>query len=133
MAIPFLSDIERWITEHGSATILKEHLVFLQARLSALREEIAKREKENADLKARIADLEKKPSAAVVPKDLFEERGAYFKRRVGGGYHDAVYCFRCFQSTSPFPPGEQFSCQCGWFSSFTEDALPNILRALPQD
>lgn len=130
MAIPIISDIERWINEHGSATILKEHLSFVQAKLGALKEEIAKREEENADLKARVADLENKLASASILEEFVEERGALFKRRTGGGYQNAVYCPRCRQSASPFPPGEEFNCQCGWFSSFTENELPNVLRSL---
>lgn len=131
MAIPILSDIERWITEHGSAAILKEHMAFLQAKISALKDEVSKREKENSDLKAKVADLEKKLVAFAVAEDFVEERGALFKRRASGGYHNAVYCPKCRQSASPFPPGEEFNCQCGWFSSFTEGELPDVLKALP--
>ncbi len=128
MAIPILSDIERWITEHGSAAILKEHMAFLQAKLGALKDEVAKREKENSDLIAKVADLEKKLSTFAVAEEFVEKRGALFKLRTSGGYHDTVYCPRCRQSTAPFPPGEEFNCQCGWFSSFTERELPDVLK-----
>ena len=131
MAIPILSDIERWITEHGSSVILKEHLALLQAKLGTLNDEVAKLEKENADLKARVAELEAKVSSAAVSEAFVEERGALFKRRSGGGYHNAVYCPKCRQSASPFPPGEEFNCQCGWFSSFTEAELQNVMSNLP--
>jgi cell division septum initiation protein DivIVA len=131
MAIPILSDIERWITEHGSSVILKEHLALLQAKLGALKDEVAKREKENADLKARVAQLEKQLASTAVAEQFVEERGALFKRRSIGGYHNAVYCPRCHNSASSFPPGEQFNCQCGWFSSFTERELPSVIATLP--
>ena len=130
MAIPVLSDIERWITEHGSAAILKEHLSFLKAKLGALKDEVTKREKENADLKSKVAELEEKLTSALILETFVEKRGALFKRRAGGGYHNAVYCPRCRQSTSPFLPGEEFSCKCGWFSSFTERELQRVLNAL---
>ena len=103
----------------------------LQAKLGTLKDEVAKREKENADLKARVAELEAKVSSAAVTEAFFEERGALFKRRSGGGYHNAVYCPKCRQSASPFPPGEEFNCQCGWFSSFTEAELQNVMSNLP--
>jgi hypothetical protein len=130
MAISILSDIERWITEHGSAVILKEHRSFLQAQLGAAKDDVTKLEKENADLKSKVAELEKKLASALVSEQFVEERGALFKRRAGGGYHSAVYCPSCRQSASPFPPGEEFNCKCGWFSSFTERELPSVLHAL---
>lgn len=131
MSIPILGEIERLITEHGSATILKEHLALLQTNLGLLKDEIAKREKENVDLRSRVAELEQQLKSQSVIIEFVEERGALFKRRSNGGYHNAVYCPRCHQSASPFPPGAEFNCVCGWFSSFTERELPNIIAQLP--
>ncbi len=131
IGIPVLSEIERWIAEHGSATVLKEHLAFLQVKLTALREEVALLERENAELKQQVIELEGKLKTATVAEHFIEERGALFKRRTNGEYHNAVYCPKCRQSASPFPPCEEFNCACGWFSSFTERELPNILRELP--
>ena len=131
MAIPILTEIERWITEHGSAAILKEHLSFLQAKLVALKDEITNRERQNASLKAQVAELEQQLAANSATEKFIEEAGALFKRRVAGGYHNAVYCPKCHLSTSPFPPGAEFNCQCGWFSSFTELELPAVHARLP--
>jgi hypothetical protein len=130
MAIPILSEIERFIVEHGSSVVLKEHLALLQNKLVLLKDEISKLEKENSDLKTEVSKLTKKLSAQSVAQEFTEERGALFKRKPSGGYHSAVYCPRCFQSAAPFPPGAEFSCNCGWFSSFTESELQHVIASI---
>ena len=51
-----------------------------------------------------------------------EHRGAYFKPKKGGGYHQAVYCGSCKTPTSyegEIPINDKkFKCKCGWVSSF---------------
>ncbi len=130
MSIPVLSEIERLITEHGSAVILKERNALLQDKLVLLKEELAKLEKENGDLKAQVATLNQQLSANAAAQEFQEERGALFKRKPGGGYHNAVYCPKCHHSTTPFPPGAEFCCDCGWFSSFTERELAAIIASI---
>lgn len=130
MGIPVLADIERWITEHGSATVLKEHLALLQAKLGTLKDEIAKLERDNADLRAKLSEATAQLATSSHASEFVEERGALFKRKPGGGFQTAVYCPHCRQSTSSFPPGEEFNCKCGWFSAFTERELPNVLQDL---
>lgn len=131
MPLPILGEIERLITEHGSAAVLKEHVELLRAKLDVLKDDVAKLEKENAALKQRVRGLEEAAASAPPPDTFEEEEGALFKRRPGGGYHNAVYCPRCHTSTSPFPPGAEFNCmKCGWFSSFTEGDLPKVINRL---
>lgn len=130
MSLPILGEIERLITEHGSAVILKERNALLHDKLVLLKEEVAKLEKENSDLKAQISTLNKQLSAHTAAHEFQEERGALFKRKPGGGYHDVVYCPKCRHSVAPFPPGANFTCDCGWFSSFIERDLPGILAGL---
>lgn len=73
MAIPILSDIEKLINEHGSATILRERLALardqyealeknnsaLMQENAALKEENQRLELDNAKLREKIGDLEK--------------------------------------------------------------------------
>lgn len=131
MALQIFREIERLITEHGSAAILKERNSLLRDQIDILKSEFTKLDRENSDLKRRNAELEKRLAASEENEQFVEERGALFKRRPQGGYHNAVYCPKCRQSASPFPPGEEFNCTCGWFSAFTEDELPTIMRSLP--
>jgi hypothetical protein len=131
MAIPIFGEIERFITEHGSSVVLKERLSLLQDKLVLLKEEVSKLEQDNGDLKTQVAELQSKLASASHAEQFEEERGALFKRRAGGGYYQAVYCPRCCQSASPFPPGAEFNCNCGWFSSFTEGELAGVMSQLP--
>ncbi|MDO9371276.1 MAG: septum formation initiator family protein [Gammaproteobacteria bacterium] len=108
----------------------KEHIALLQTKVGLLKDEFAKLEKENTKLKKRVAELEQQLSTSAESEEYVEERGALFKRRPGGGYHNAVYCPRCHSSTSPFPPGAEFNCQCGWASSFTEGELQSVISSL---
>ena len=124
MALPIFKELERLITEHGSAAILKERNALLKDQLDLLKAEFTKLERRNAELERRLATSEQK-------EQFVEENGALFKRRREGGYHKAVYCPKCRQSTAPFPEGAEFVCSCGWFSSFTEDKLPTIMNSLP--
>lgn len=53
---------------------------------------------------------------------FIEHRGAFFKRKSGGGFHQSVYCGACklsaaIDSRAPFQD-LQFRCKCGWVSSF---------------
>ena len=51
-----------------------------------------------------------------------EYRGAYFKPKKGGGYHQVVYCGSCKTPTSYEGDiqflDKKFKCKCGWVSSF---------------
>jgi len=131
MAIPILGEIERFISEHGSSVVLKERLALLQDKLILLKEEVSKLEKSNTDLKTQVAELQSKLASASRVEQFEEERGALFKRRAGGGYHQAVYCPKCHQSASSFPPGAEFNCNCGWSSSFTARELSDVMSQLP--
>ena len=51
-----------------------------------------------------------------------EYRGAFFKHKSGGGFHNVVYCGACklpvaIDSRAQFLD-LQFKCKCGWVSSF---------------
>src|SRR5687767_554652 len=91
--------IERLITEHGSAAILRERLLFLGEQAKTL-------EKENVDLKKRVTELEKltgslasQLQSKTKEAEFIEHRGAYFKRKPDGSYHRAVYCPICRNPT----------------------------------
>ena len=127
------SEIERWITEHGSAAILEKHLAFFR--------DIANRaEKEKAELQNQLAECKKENEKVAAQlesyrrsEEFVECRGALFKRKKGGGYVHAVYCPTHKVSCAPFPPGESFCCpQCSWFSSFRESQLGVVLQEIDQ-
>lgn len=52
MSIPILGEIERLITEHGSAVILKERVAQLREQIDILEQKTAVFERENKELKS---------------------------------------------------------------------------------
>ncbi|MFH1818178.1 MAG: hypothetical protein ABIK08_00605 [Pseudomonadota bacterium] len=61
-------------------------------------------------------------SSRLSSEQFAEYRGAFFKRKPGGGYHEVVYCGSCKTPTAINNHvkflHEQFVCKCGWKSSF---------------
>lgn len=113
-----------------SIGVCKEHVALLQTKISFIKDEVTKLEEENTNLKQRISELHKQAAASAKSEEYSENRGALFKRRPGGGYHNAVYCPRCHLSTFSFPPGAEFNCNCGWVSSFTEGELASVITSI---
>jgi hypothetical protein len=66
-------------------------------------------------------------------KDEFvEARGALFKRKPGGGYHETVYCPSCKMPLSSFGGDFPYSCdRCKVHLDFFLQDLPTILKGLP--
>ena len=58
MAIPILGEIERLITEHGSAVILKERVAQLREQMELLEKKATAFERENEELKTKCITLE---------------------------------------------------------------------------
>jgi predicted RNA-binding Zn-ribbon protein involved in translation (DUF1610 family) len=58
MGIPFLADIERLITEHGSAAILRERLSLAAEQYAALERKVAELESENTKLNSENSELQ---------------------------------------------------------------------------
>jgi hypothetical protein len=133
MPIPFLSEIERLITEHGSAAVLRERLALANDRFVNLERQVSELEQENAGLRERCDELERQRASEAATKQFEEGRGgALFKRKPGGGYVLAVYCPTCNRATAPWPPDSgQFVCEpCAWFSTFTNHELAAVLAEL---
>lgn len=127
-----LSDIQFLITEHGSSSILRERLLLINEKAQILENQVA-------DSKARIANLEQEKAeltrqvTALTRLDQFEEhRGAFFKRKSKGGYHDAAYCPVCHIPLSGLDPGYPLTCnRCQWiWEAFSSRDLPRILLEL---
>ena len=55
-----IEPLERLITEHGSAAILREHLALLKTQASILETKITELNSENQNLKAEVKDLRQK-------------------------------------------------------------------------
>lgn len=132
MGIPFLSEIERLINEHGSATVLRERLALANDQFVLLERKVAQLQQENAQARQRCDELERQLARYLQAEQFEECRGALFKKRPGGGYALAVYCPTCRKSTSAFPEGEQYVCgPCNWFSAFREVQIAAVMAELP--
>jgi FtsZ-binding cell division protein ZapB len=53
-----LAPIEKWINEHGSASILRDHVALLKEKMAALEEKASVLEKKNSELERQNAELE---------------------------------------------------------------------------
>lgn len=135
MLVDLVKQISAWITEHGGSSVLRERLDLLRDRAVDLERKATQLEKENASLRTKTNQLEGE-LARYRSAEQFTEGpdGALFKRRADGSYGLGVYCPKCHQATSSFPPGSgQYHCDaCNWFSDFEASDLPKILAKLPR-
>ena len=128
------ADIERLITEHGSAAILRERLALIADQARAQEKQLAESQRRVADLEQENAQLKTKLAAAARADEFVEHRGALFKRKADGGYHQAVYCPLCHKPTGSLIDEMVYSCTeaCGWVGTFTPRQLPKIMSELPK-
>lgn len=130
-----IGQLERLINEHGSATILKEHLALVNTKLALLKENIEKLEKENADIKKENADIKQQLDRQKNSENFVEARGAFFKRLPDGGYSQTPYCPRCHNSMSSLRGRAPYECSnksCGHRADFKGAELGYILADLPK-
>jgi hypothetical protein len=83
------------ITEHGSSAVLDKHLAFVREQALALEKQVNDLQRENDNLKKHVADLLAKVTSKTALDEFVECRGALFKRKPTGGYHNAVFCPDC--------------------------------------
>lgn len=124
--------IEKLITEHGSATILRDHLALVRDQAKAVVEENEKLKRRVVELEDVVRSLTTELRSKKTEEEFVEHRGALFKKKPGGGYHLAVYCPNCRQPAGSIHAVMPFSCgQRHWSSAFTSGDLEKILKELP--
>jgi len=134
MAISIFGEIERLITEHGSAVILKEHLGLLNTKLGLLKEHVEKLEKENARLVGRNAELEQQEARQKKSEEFVEARGALFQRLPSGGYSETPRCPVCQRTMWCFEAMFPYECSddsCGHKANFKGSELSAVISKLP--
>ena len=89
------SMIGKWIGELPVADVLKQRLELVKEQYESLEAEVAKLRDENSVLRHRVTELESSLRNVAVDAEFIELRGALFKRKPNGSFHDAVYCPRC--------------------------------------
>ena len=135
MSIPILGEIERLINEHGSSTILKEHLALLNTKLALLKEHIEKLEKENASVIKENTDLKQQLTRQDERANFVEARGALFKRIPGGGYIETPHCPYCHRAMTCLRRALPFECSnksCNHVANFKGIELWSVLAKLPK-
>jgi hypothetical protein len=124
--------IERAINEHGSAAIMRERLDLIRDQAQALEKKMADLQDENTRLKKRIAELEADLAAKTKRNEFVEHRGALFKRKPTGAYHNAVFCPDCEGPMMSLEGELPFHCgPCKRSVSFSGRELPEIMGELP--
>lgn len=111
----------------------------LRERLTLFVDEAQRLEKENEELKERVAGLERQIADATEKlaesrkaEEFVEHEGALFKRGPGGDYIKAVYCPVCKTSTASQGDASPFTChRCRWVSSFLRIQLHGVMKRLP--
>ncbi|HYT60243.1 MAG TPA: hypothetical protein VEL06_08730 [Haliangiales bacterium] len=120
-----LREIQRMI-----ASLQSEHASIHESRI-ALMTENAELKRKLAALELRVADAEKRASQQQADLEQFvEHRGALFKRKPDGGFHEAVYCPKCHTSTSSPDGHAAYHCYCGWRADFNGFEFRKILKDL---
>jgi uncharacterized protein YlxW (UPF0749 family) len=76
--------IQKAITEHGSADIMRERLLLIREQADALQKKVADLDQENANLKKAVACLERDIASKTASEEFVEHRGALFKRKPSG-------------------------------------------------
>ena len=74
MAIPFLSEIERLITERGSAAILRERITLINEKYSTLEQKVIDLESQVTHLKGKIVNLESENNTLHLDKKELEAK-----------------------------------------------------------
>ncbi|OHB61681.1 MAG: hypothetical protein A2167_05160 [Planctomycetes bacterium RBG_13_46_10] len=72
-------------------------------------------------------------SLRLTSAQFTEYKGAFFKRKPDGGYHEAVYCGICKSptATGSYHIASYYKCKCGWVSSFNKGDFPYIFKQIP--
>jgi hypothetical protein len=122
-----LNLIEKFIVEHGSATVQGVHINLLREQLCALDREVVKLKAEVAHLKASNEDLKAQLQRAQ-PSGLILHEGLLWKR-TETGFEPRPYCPEC--PTHPvmmaIPPGEADTWACSGHHCFDYAIKPPTL------
>lgn len=110
--------------------VQRERLALAKDRVEVLEQENVRVVKENDRLKRRNTELEAEIAEGAKSKEFVEHRGAMFKRKSGGGYHQAVYCPSCFLPMSSLQGVLPYHCSCSVAVDFTGNDLKGVMLEL---
>lgn len=71
-------------------------------------------------------------TSRLTSEQFTEHKGAFFKHKPDGDYHEAVYCGICKSPTSTGSThvDSYYKCKCGWVSNFTYGNFKHIFKEL---
>jgi hypothetical protein len=124
--------IERAINEHGSAAIMRERLDLIREQAQVLQKQILYLQEENSTLIKRVAELERQAATKKALEEFVECRGALFKRKPDGTYHQAVFCPICRAPMCSLQQMMPYLCRCGITVDFTGCDLRAVMAELPK-
>lgn len=123
--------IEKAINERGTAVIMRERLDLIREQVQSLENKIATLQQENTALKQRVAELQRDAASHSAGEDFIKHRGAFFKRKPGGGYDSSVFCRSCHEPMFSLEGEAPFHCaSCNVMVDFTRRDLPSVMREL---
>jgi hypothetical protein len=125
--------MERLITEHAAAAVLREHLALVRAQYDDVAKKHVALQQTHAETVARLAELEREITDWREREKFVEARGVLWKRKTEGGYHEVPYCPDCRLPLASEYPNVIFHCttRCRYNSSIQSWQVPNILKGLP--
>ena len=90
MAIPFLSEIEKLITEHGSAAILKERIALANDKYAMLEQKLSESTVRAEAAEARANNLESENEALKLDNKQFQEKIGLLEEQLSEKGHHAL-------------------------------------------
>ncbi len=129
-----LAALEKLITEHGSAAILRERLAAFRDDVQRLEQRNTQLEAENAKLKTERVALTRNLDQQRTTAQFSESRGALWKRTPQGTFSEMPYCPTCERPLSLLPMADMVVCtKCGYHPGFKSPQIAQIVRDLNQE
>lgn len=126
-----LQELQNLITEHGSASILRERLSLFVDKVSELEKKNRALQESLSSLHVENAQLRKQLEEKAALEKFTEHRGALFKRKASGGYDNCVFCPSCHMPMFSLEGVTPFHCgKCGTTLNFCGDDLREVLSEL---
>jgi hypothetical protein len=125
--------LTKLITEAPLSAVLRERIELAKEQAQALEREVARLREENRTQKLRLEELDGTVASSVTAGQFVEHRGALFKRRASGGYHDAVFCPSCQCPMSSLEGRLPYNCsRCHILVDFIGADLKRVMKELEE-
>ncbi|MEZ6074092.1 MAG: hypothetical protein R3C56_00015 [Pirellulaceae bacterium] len=126
-----IDSLNQLITEHGSATVLKERLLLLRDKLEHFEKENQRLQSVNATLQRENHELKTKLDQQTAPDEFIKHRGMLFLRLPNGKIKEEVYCPKCKMPMPCFAGPFSFECEpCHVKSGFKGSDIRSIIAEI---